>query len=174
MPYAPTTSKLTLLFLVCDNLKSTRQRKLPASFSCLRPDNKNSIIKCCILLTLQLCTDLNWIYNQFRWFLVRAKDSPILEHLLVAPMRRCARVSATCVVAVKGIGLLSIYMSNRQSRHALNLPVNGQIVLVPNNQQHLVVGQTGAHVAFDLCRIIDEHTQNVTICRARVKVAHQL
>lgn len=54
-----------------------------------------------------------------------------------------------------------------QSRHARNLPVNGQIVLVPNNQQHFVVGQAGAHVAFDLCRIIDEHTQNVTICRTR-------
>lgn len=47
---------------------------------------------------------------------------------------------------------------------AVNLPINWQIVLVPNDEQHFVIGQTGAHVAFDLCRIIDKHTQNVTIC----------
>lgn len=71
-----------------------------------------------------------------------------------------------------GIDLLHV-----QSRHARNLPVNGQIVLVPNNQQHFVVGQAGAHVAFDLCRIIDEHTQNVTICRAeerRSNISYQV
>jgi len=99
--YAPTTSKLTLLLRVCESLKSTRQRKLPASFSW----NEIPIIE---RRAVDTCEGrwkgyLNRIYNQFRRLLVGAKDGPILEDLFVPPMRWGASVGATCVVAVKGI-----------------------------------------------------------------------
>lgn len=82
-------------------------------------------------------------------------------------MRGRARVGAPRIIAVKCNSCSSVAL--HQDGAQMNLPVDGQIVFIPNDEQHLVVRQVGAHIAFDLCRVVDQNAQNVAICKKKRK-----